>query len=45
MKKEIKNPETSVEDITWKQWKPIASVVRKSRRIKIQVLDKLSKID
>ena len=29
----------------WKQWKPIVSVVNKILRAKIQVLEKLNKID
>ena len=35
MKKEIKNPETSVEYIIPKQWKPVVSVVRNILRTKI----------
>ena len=46
MKEEIKkNPETSMEYIIWKQWKPIVSVVRKILQTKIQVLEKLNKTD
>ena len=40
MKEEIKNPETSVEYITSKQWKPILSVVKK-----IQASEKINKIE
>ena len=44
MKEGIKNPETSVEYIIWKQWKPIASVVKNILLTKIQVSEKLNKI-
>ena len=45
MKKEIKNPETSVEYFISKQWKPIASVVKRILRMKNQMSEKLKKID
>ena len=45
MKEEIKNPEISVEYIIQKQWKLIASVVKNILQMKIQVSEKLSKID
>ena len=45
IKEEIKNPETSVEHIILKQWKPIASVVRKILLTKILLLEKLNEID
>ena len=45
MKNEIKNPESSVEYIISKQWKPIVSVVKNILRTRIQMLEKLSKID
>ena len=45
MKEEIKNPEISVEYIIQKQWKRIASVVKNILQMKIQVSEKLSKID
>ena len=45
IKKETKNPETSAEYIIQKQWKLIVSVVKNILRTKIQMLDKLSKID
>ena len=45
MKNEIKNPETSVEYIIQKQWKPIASVVKHILSMKIQMLEKINKID
>ena len=45
MKEEIKNPKTSVEYTIQKQWKPVVSVVRKMLKTKIQVLEKLNKID
>ena len=45
MKEEIKNPETSVEHTTKKQWKPILAVVKDILLIKIQVSEKLIKID
>ena len=41
IKEEIKNPKTSVEHIILKQWKPIASVVRKILLTKILLLEKL----
>ena len=43
-REEIKT-ETSVEYIICKQWKPIVSVARKILQTKIQVLEKLNKID
>ena len=45
MKEEIKNPEISVEYIIQKQWKRIASVVKNILQMKIQVSEKLSKMD
>ena len=45
MKKEVKNPETSVEYFISKQWKPIASVVKRILRMKNQMSEKLKKID
>ena len=45
MKKEIKNPEISVEYIIQKQWKRIASVAKNILQTKIQVLEKLNQID
>ena len=45
MKEEIKNPETSVEYTIQKQWKCIVSVVNNILPKKIQVSEKLSKID
>ena len=45
IKEEIKNPEASVEDNIYKQWKPIVSVVRKILQTKIQLLEKLNIID
>ena len=45
MKKEIKNPEPSVEDTIEKQWKPIVSVVKNILLTKILVSKKLNKID
>ena len=43
--KEEINPEIYVEYTIYKQWKPIVSVVRKIMMTKIQVLEKLNKID
>ena len=45
MKKERRNPETSVEYTIQKQKKPIASVVKNILLTKIQVSKKLNKID
>ena len=45
MKEEIKNSQNAVEHIIWKQWKSIVSVVRKILGTKIQVSEKLNKLD
>ena len=45
MKEEIKNAETSVKYIISKQWKRIASIVKKILQTKIKVFKKLNKID
>ena len=45
MKKEIKNPETSVEYNTYKKWKPIGSFVKNILLTKVQVSRKINKID
>ena len=45
MKEEIKNPETSVEYSIQKQWKRIASVVENILLTKIQVYQKIIKIN
>ena len=45
MKKELKNPQTSVEYNTLKQWKPIVSVVKNILQTKIQVPKNLIEID
>ena len=45
MEKEIKNLETSVEYTIQKQWKHIVSVVKNMPQTKIQMLEKLSKIN
>ena len=45
MKEEIKTPQNGMEYIIKKRWKRIMSVVRKILRTKIQVSEKLNKID
>ena len=45
VKEEIENPETSVKYVIWKQWKPIVSVVKYLLLKKIEVSEKLNKID
>ena len=45
MKEEIKNPETSVEYSIQKQWERIASVVENTLLTKIQVYQKIIKIN
>ena len=44
IKKEIKHPETSVEYIIYKLWKPIVSVVKSIRRTENQISKKLMEI-
>ena len=44
MNKEIKHPETSVEYIIEKLWKPIVSVAKSILRTRIQISEKLTNI-